>query len=186
MKKRVKQGAIVPAPVLILGTYDEKGRPDAMNAAWGMMVETDVVGICLSREHKTVENIFALKEFTVSFGTKDTLAACDYVGLVSGNSEPDKIAKTGWKASKAPDVNAPLFEELPVTFECRFLSYDEETGILQGKIVGILADEKVLDGRGNVDLGKVEPIAYDGFSHRYNVLGEVVGQAFHDGLSLKK
>ena len=30
---------LYPMPVLILGTYDEAGKPDAMNAAWGGISE---------------------------------------------------------------------------------------------------------------------------------------------------
>lgn len=29
---------LYPMPVLIIGTYDEKGVPNAMNAAWGEIV----------------------------------------------------------------------------------------------------------------------------------------------------
>ena len=29
--------ALYPMPVLIIGSYDEKGKPNAMNAAWGGM-----------------------------------------------------------------------------------------------------------------------------------------------------
>ena len=32
-----------PLPVLIIGSYDEKGKPDLMNAAWGGLYEADKV-----------------------------------------------------------------------------------------------------------------------------------------------
>ena len=41
-----------PMPVLIVGTYDENGRPDAMNAAWGGIYETNQIMLCLSENHK--------------------------------------------------------------------------------------------------------------------------------------
>lgn len=45
---RVDFGAkplLYPMPVLIIGTYDENGVPDAMNAAWGCI--TDIAdGVC--------------------------------------------------------------------------------------------------------------------------------------------
>ena len=37
-----------PLPVLIIGTYDENGAPDAMNAAWGGLYDRDKVVLCLS------------------------------------------------------------------------------------------------------------------------------------------
>ena len=37
-----------PLPVLIIGTYDEEGNANAMNAAWGCIYNDDLVEICLS------------------------------------------------------------------------------------------------------------------------------------------
>ena len=34
-----------PMPVLIVGTYDENGKPDAMNAAWGGIYELSLIHI---------------------------------------------------------------------------------------------------------------------------------------------
>ena len=106
-----------PQPVFIVGTYDEEGRPDAMNAAWGGIDYDDRINLCLSEGHKTVKNLLATRAFTVSMGTADQLVACDYVGIVSGNKEPDKFAKAGFHAVKSEFVNAPLIEELPMTVE---------------------------------------------------------------------
>ena len=44
-------------PVLIIGTYDENGTPNAMNAAWGGIYDTNLVMVCLADDHKTTENI---------------------------------------------------------------------------------------------------------------------------------
>ena len=48
-----------PQPVFIIGTYDEQGRPDAMNAAWGGIDYDDRINLCLSAGHKTVKNLLA-------------------------------------------------------------------------------------------------------------------------------
>ena len=48
---------IFPMPVLIIGTYDENGVPNAMNAAWGMACDMNKVAITLSADRKTVKNI---------------------------------------------------------------------------------------------------------------------------------
>ena len=60
---------LYPMPVLIVGTYDENGVPNAMNAAWGGIYEDDQVMLCLSHGHKTTENIRRTGAFTVSFAT---------------------------------------------------------------------------------------------------------------------
>ena len=86
---------LYPMPVFIVAAYDEAGKPNAMNAAWGGIYTDNMVGICLSEGHKTTQNILATKAFTVSMATADHVAAGDYLGLVSGNKEPEKMEKSG-------------------------------------------------------------------------------------------
>ena len=176
---------LYPQPVLILAAYDENGVPCAMNAAWGGISGGSEISMCISAGHKTTKNILERKAFTVSMATADHVAACDYVGIVSGNKEPDKFAKAGFHATKSEFVDAPLIDELPMALECRLISYDPESCRLVGEIVNVSADESVLDENGKVDAGKLRPITYDPMNHHYLVLGEKVGQAFHDGMTLK-
>ncbi len=185
MRKNFGAKAILyPMPVLIIGTYDEKGTPDAMNAAWGGISEETQISICVSDDHKTTANILARKAFTVSIADAENVTAADYVGIVSGNKEPDKIAKAGWTAVESEKVDAPLFEELPLALECRLVSYDAESCRLVGEIVNVCADERILTD-GKVDLSKFRPITYDPVNHDYLTLGEKVGKAFSDGVKLK-
>ena len=172
-----------PMPVLIIGTYNEDGTPNAMNAAWGGIADTEIISICLAK-HRTTDNIFARKAFTVSMATAETVAAADYVGLVSGEKVADKVAKAGWHGVKSEFVDAPLFEELPFALECEFISRDESTGLVLGKIVNVCAKEEIITD-GKVDLGKFHPITYDPSGHGYYTLGEKVGNAFSDGKALK-
>ena len=174
-----------PMPVYIIGTYNEDGTPNAMNAAWGGVTEEAQLTVCVESGHKTAKNIQARKAFTVSMGTAQYVAACDYVGIVSGNEEPDKFAKAGFHATKSQCVDAPLIDELPMAVECKLISYDPESCRLVGEIVNVSADESVLGKNGKVDVQKLQPITYDPMNHHYLVLGEKVGQAFHDGLTLK-
>ena len=176
---------LYPMPVLIIGSYDENGTPDAMNAAWGGISEETQISICVSEDHKTTKNILARSAFTVSVADAENVVACDYVGVVSGNKEPEKIKKTGWTVLKSEFVDAPLFEELPMALECKLISYDEESCRLVGEIINVCADERILNAEGKIDLEKFSPITYDPVHHTYRKLGEVVGQAFSDGLKLK-
>ena len=47
---------LYPQPVMILGTYDENGKANAMNAAWGGIVGANEIIVDLSA-HKTTDNI---------------------------------------------------------------------------------------------------------------------------------
>ena len=174
-----------PQPVFILAAYDEKGVPNAMNAAWGGISEDQEVSICVSPDHKTTLNILAKKAFAVSMATADQMVACDYVGIVSGHKVPDKFEKAGFHATKSEFVDAPLIDELPMAMECELISYDPETCRLVGRIVNVSADESVLNEKGKVDPTKLRPITFDPMNNAYLVLGEKVGNAFRDGLQIK-
>ena len=181
---RVDFGAkplLLPMPVLIIGTYDENGVPNAMNAAWGTITDFQEITISLA-PHKTTENFAITGAFTVSMATEDTVTACDYVGIVSANDVPNKFEKAGFHATKSGKVNAPLIDELPMALECKVKSYEDD--ILIGEIVNVTADESVVTD-GKIDIKKLKPIAYDPTSNSYVTLGDVVGKAFSNGLKLK-
>ena len=170
-----------PQPVLIIGTYDENGVPNAMNAAWGITTDFKEISISLS-EHKTTDNLAKRGAFTVSMATEDQVVACDYVGIESGRKVPDKFEKAGFHATKSEFVDAPLIDELPLALECKVKSFTE--GILVGEIVNVSADDSVITD-GKVDMKKLRPIAFDPFNNAYVGIGEKVGNAFSDGAKLK-
>lgn len=181
---RVDFGAkpfLFPMPVLIIGTYDENGVPNAMNAAWGITTDYEEITISLAK-HKTTENFMKTGAFTVSIATEDMVIPCDYVGVESASKVPDKFARAGFHATKSSRVNAPLIDELPMALECRVKSFNDD--ILVGEIVNVCADESVLTD-GVIDPKKLKPIAYDPCNHTYLKLGDIVGRAFCDGEQLK-
>ena len=186
MNKDISKSLIMaPMPVLIIGTYDENGIPNAMNAAWGIQSDYEQITIYLGK-HKTTDNLLINKAFTVAFATKETMIASDYFGMETG-ARINKIEKAGITATKSKHVNAPVFEEYPVTIECEIADMVEESDgyRLVGQVVNVIADEKVLDAKGNVDLGKMNILCYDSATHSYREIGNIVGQAFHAGLEIK-
>lgn len=186
MSERKNFGAqpfLFPQPVLIIGTYDENGKANAMNAAWGGIVGRDEIIIDLSH-HKTTDNIMANRAFTVSAGDAEHMAACDYVGLVSGEKEPHKMEKAGFTTTKSAFVNAPVIHELPVTLECELVKVIDGSKYL-GRIVNVSANQRVLGEDGEISLEKFSPITFDTVHRGYYKLGERVGSAFQDGAQLK-
>lgn len=178
---------MLPQPVLIIGTYDKDGKPNAMNAAWGGTWDMHEIIISLA-SHATTDNLEVTGEFTVAFATRDTLVASEFVGIVSARNDAEKMAKTGWTIEKAPNVNAPVFCEFPMTMECKVLrKIDEsETGYyLVAEVVNILCDEQFLAEDGNPDVERMQIITYDPVHHGYIQLGQTVGKAFADGKQLK-
>lgn len=180
-----KKTYFYPLPVLIIGTYDENKNPNAMNAAWGGVYDTDQVIICLSTDHKTTDNIKLKNEFTISFADASHVVEADYVGIASGN-DVDKIKKANLHILQSEFVDAPLFEEFPMALECKVnkITEDDGTTWVVADIINVNADESVLTD-GKIDLKKLHIITYDPVGHTYVELGNKVGHAFKDGLKLK-
>lgn len=174
---------VYPQPVLIIGTYDADGKPDAMNAAWGGQYEANQVMLCLGK-HKTTDNIKLKGAFTVSFATASQVVAADYVGIVSAGDIPDKMEKSGFTTTKSEFVDAPLINELPLALECKFIKFNEDGNVI-GEIVNVSADESILDAEGKIDAAKLDAIIFDPANAAYLRLGEKVGNAFADGNKLK-
>ncbi|MCQ2198397.1 MAG: flavin reductase [Paludibacteraceae bacterium] len=179
---------LVPQPVLIIGTYNENGVANAMNAAWGGQWDMHEIVISMGA-HATTQNLKLNNgEFTVAFATAETMVASDYVGIVSAKKEPKKIEKTGWSVEKAPNINAPLFKNFPLTIECRIkekIDESEEGYYLVAEVVNVLCDEKYLDESGNPDVEKMKLIAYEPISHSYIQMGNIIGKAFSCGNEIK-
>lgn len=187
MKSFGPKAWVLPQPVLIIGTYDQNGKANAMNAAWGGQWDNHEIMISMG-SHQTTENLNASGEFTVAFATKETQEAADYVGIVSGKNEPSKMEKAGWTAVQSENVKAPVFTDFPMTLECRIKEklYESETGYyIIAEIVNILVDENYLAADGKPDVEKMNLITFDPCHMSYIVLGEKVGNAFADGNKLK-
>ena len=178
---------IFPMPVLMVATYNEDGSVNVMNAAWGTMQERGTVALNLTETHKTVQNIKAKGAFTVSIADAAHIVEADYFGVESGNKVADKFARSGLTAGKAECVDAPVINEFPLCLECEFVEYQHNEygcGVI-GKVVNVTADESVMKD-GKVDMSLVNAIAFDPYTHGYYKVSERVGEAFQDGLQLKK
>lgn len=178
---------IFPMPVLMVATYNENGSVNVMNAAWGTMQKRDHVVLNLTETHKTVKNIKARGAFTVSIADAAHVVEADYFGVESGNSVSNKFENSGLTASKSEIVDAPIINEFPLCLECEYIQYQSGEygcGVI-GKVVNITADESVIvDDK--IDMSLVNAIAFDPYSHGYYKVTERTGEAFKDGLQLKK
>lgn len=185
-KLNITEG-IFPMPVLMVATYNEDGSVNVMNAAWGTMQERGTVALNLTETHKTVKNIQARGAFTVSIADAKHIIEADYFGVESGNRVSNKFDNSGLTASKSEIVDAPVINEFPLCLECEFVEYQSGEygcGVI-GKVVNVTADESVMvDGK--IDMSLVNAIAFDPYTHGYYKVTERVGEAFKDGLQLKK
>lgn len=182
------QPALFPMPALMVAAYDEAGTVNVMNAAWGMICDTDKIALFIDEDHKTTKNIRAVKAFTVSIADRAHMAEADFFGIATGNKMPDKFARTGFHAAKSAYVNAPVIEEFPVAMECELAEIVETEHLhaVVGRIVNVSADERVLSENGKIDPAKLDALIFDQFQRGYYVAGEKAGQAWNAGKGLMK
>lgn len=178
---------LLPQPVIVIGTYNREGVPNAMNAAWAGTWDMKEVMISLGN-HATTQNLNENGNFTIAFATVETMAAADFVGIASAKTTPRKIERTEWTAQRGEHVNAPVFIDFPMTFECRVKSKIDESAsgcFVIAEIVNIVVDEQYLAEDGLPDVTKMDLITLDPVHHCYVRLGETVGEAYSIGKSLK-
>ena len=86
--------------MLIIGTYNEDGTP-TRHAAWGhvcVYAGTGPLPEPQPQDHRQPQGTGA---FTVHFADAAHVVPADYVGLVSGQDQPDKLAKAGLHGEKS-------------------------------------------------------------------------------------
>ena len=178
--------AVFPMPVLMVAAYDENGKVNVMNAAWGMISAMNQITLFIGKGKKTTKNIRVSKAFTVSIADLPHMKEADFFGIATGNKMEDKFERTGFTAVKSDKVNAPIIEEFPVVMECELeQEIDTETfHAIVGKIVNVKAEEGVLADNGKVDPAKLNAILFDQFQNDYYVIGEKVGKAWGEGKPL--
>lgn len=176
-----------PAPVLMVGTYDQAGKPNLMNAAWGGICCSDppCVTVSLRKSRYSYDSIVERKAFTVGIACEDKMAEADYIGMASGR-DADKFAVTGLTPVRSELVDAPYAEEFPVVLECRLL-HKLEIGLhtqFIGEIVDVKVDKKTLGEDGLPDILKLKPLVYDTAHKGYHAVGPLLGKAFSIGKKL--
>ncbi|MBP5154423.1 MAG: flavin reductase family protein [Lachnospiraceae bacterium] len=179
---------VYPMPVLMVAAYDEAGTVNVMNAAWGMICNSDRIALFIDEDHKTTQNLLKTRAFTVSLADLPHMDVADFFGIASGNRMPDKFARSGYTAVKSSFVNAPIIEEFPVVLECELADVVENDSFycIVGRIVNTAAEESILAEDGKVDVSKLNALIFDQFRHGYYVTGEQVGKAWNAGAGLMK
>jgi flavin reductase (DIM6/NTAB) family NADH-FMN oxidoreductase RutF len=173
-----------PAPAWVVGSYDMYGNANAMTAAWGGICCSDppCISVSMRKATYTYTNIMEKEAFTVNIPSEKYVKETDYFGIASGK-DVDKFEKTGLTAVRSEIVYAPFIEEFPVVIECK-LVHSFDLGLhtqFIGEIVGIKAEESVLDEKGNPDIEKIRPVIYSP-QRAYYGIGKMLGRAFSIGV----
>jgi len=185
MKKSLGAKTLLfPTPVLLVGTYDRKGQPNLMNAAWGGICcsQPPCVAVSLRKATYSFSAIVERKAFTIGIPSEAQMRAADYVGIASGR-DVNKFVETGLTAVRSELVDAPYAAEVPFVLECRLL-HILEIGLhtqFVGEIVDAKADASVLGDDGLPDILKIKPLVFDTAHRGYHGIGSCLGPAFSVG-----
>ena len=169
----------IPAPVLLIGTYDKDGKADVMTAAYGGICGGDphCIMIAIRKVRCTYENIMETGDFTVNFPSSAQVTETDYFGMVSGH-KADKLAVSGVKARRSKSVNAPLLPDCPVIYECKLVNNIDMGGhaMLIGEIRGAVQKDPQTKTIKDYDV-----MVYDLVNDIYYGIGNMVGHGFQEG-----
>lgn len=185
MKKSLGAKTIVyPTPVFIVGTYDGKGKPNAMNAAWGGICcsKPPCIAVSLRRATYTYGCIVEKKAFTINIPSEAHVKVADYLGIASGKDR-DKFEIAGLTPVRATHVDAPIIKEFPLALECKLI-HTIEIGLhtqFIGEIMDVIVDEEMLDAGGKPDITKIKPIIFAPDCGTYHGFGPSIGKAFSIG-----
>jgi flavin reductase (DIM6/NTAB) family NADH-FMN oxidoreductase RutF len=175
---------LFPTPVLMVGTYDQAGKPNLMSAAWGGVCcsQPPCIAVSLRKATYSFACIVERKAFTVGIACEGKMVEADYVGIASGRNV-DKFAVAGLTPVRSELVDAPYAEEFPVVLECRLL-HTVEIGLhtqFIGEIIDVKGDVDVFGADGKLDIMKIKPLIYDTSNLGYHGIGPLLGKAHSVG-----
>jgi flavin reductase (DIM6/NTAB) family NADH-FMN oxidoreductase RutF len=178
---------LYPTPVLIVGTYDAGGEPNAMAVAWGGICcsKPPCLNISVRKATYSYGNLMEKKAFTVSIPSTDRAAEADYFGVASGR-DADKFAAAGLTPVRSQVVDAPYVGEFPLVLECKVV-HTTELGLhtlFVGEILDVKAEESCLDQEGKLSADLVKPFCWAPPENTYYAFGESLGRGFSIGRSL--
>lgn len=176
-KTSLKPGTLLaPLPVALVSCGSME-KPNMITVGW--------TGICNSNPPMTYVSVtpqrfshHLIEEngcFVINLVSRDITDATDWCGVKSGR-DFDKFAETGLTAIASDNLGCPMVAESPLSLECKVVqqlhlgSHD----MFLAEIVGVYADEKLIDENGRLMLDQANLTAY--CHGEYISLGEKVGK----------
>ncbi|WP_315071050.1 flavin reductase family protein [uncultured Clostridium sp.] len=180
MKKSLGAKTLMyPTPVLVVCTYDDEGKPNAMTAAWGGICcsSPPCVAVSLRKATYSYGNLMLNKAFTINIPSEEYIKQADYFGIASGKTE-DKFAKTGLTPIKSNIVDAPYISEFPINLECKIVQINELGLHTQfvAEILDVKIDETIENKAEQPLIEQIKPLIFADGS--YYSVGEQIAKAF--------
>jgi len=175
---------VYPAPVLVMGTYDQAGKPNVMTASWAGIAcsQPPCVAVSIRKVTSSYENLIRRRAFTLAVASEAYVKQVDYFGLVSGRTA-DKFAATKLTPVRSKLVDAPYVKELPLVLECKVIDVSElglHTQFI-GEVIDVKADEEIIGSGGAVDIRKLKPLIFTPDTQDYFGVGGFIAKVFSAG-----
>jgi len=177
-KKRLKPSTyLYPAPVLLISSREESGKPHVATICWAGVLCSDppLVGVSIRPIRRSNKLIKDAREFVINIPSRRWLKETDYCGFAS-LVDTDKFATVGFTEMPGDIVKAPLIQECPLNLECvvkQVLCLGSHD-LFIAEVVAVHADEDILEGD-EVNIDRLSPFAYCAIVHEYRALGEKLG-----------
>jgi flavin reductase (DIM6/NTAB) family NADH-FMN oxidoreductase RutF len=162
----------LPPSLITCGPVD---RPNIITLAWvgTLCSEPPIIGVSIRPSRYSHALVQKSGEFAVNVPTAEMVRVVDWCGTVSGHAE-DKFKAMGLTAVPTQVIHTAAIKECPLTIECQVTQtlHLGTHDLFLGTVVAVQVEEAILDARGQIDLGKANPLAYGG--HAYWTLGQFV------------
>jgi len=166
---RLLIGSVVPRPIALVTTRDERGVANAAPFSFFNCFSHDPPIVALGMELRaegslkdTVRIIRATREFVVNL-VSEAIAERMNVCAVDFPEGIDELSEAGLTPVRASAVKPPRISESPVNMECRLieeLRFGEggKRSIVLGEVLRFHIKDDVLTPRGHVDLDVMRPV----------------------------
>ena len=168
---------LYPAPPVMVSCQREGEKPNIITVAWAGTICSDpaMLSISVRKERYSYDILKETGEFVVNLTSKNIAYAADWCGVRSGR-DYDKFKEMKLTPLPSQKISAPGITEAPVNIECKVKQIVElgTHDMFIAEVVSVSVDEKLMDDKGRLDLGKAKLVAY---SHgEYFMLGEKLGK----------
>jgi flavin reductase (DIM6/NTAB) family NADH-FMN oxidoreductase RutF len=168
--------ALRPVPVVLVSCGHGE-QANIITIAWtGILCSNPPqIGIGVRPDRHSHGLIRRTGEFVVNVPGERLLDEVEYCGFVSGR-DAGKFDASGLTPVPGSAIQTPIIAECPINLECKLAhmlplgSHD----LFIGEVVAVQIGEELLDERGRVDNGRLQPILFTG--DEYWGLGSLLGR----------
>lgn len=181
---------LFPMPALLVGTANKDGTANAMTAAWSSVCchRPPCVGVAIRHNRLTFSNLQNKKAFTLNIPKSVQAAEVDYLGMISGEDQPNKLDVVGFEATAGTTVDAPNIAACPVNIECKLvdrMALGSHSWFV-GEVTQVHVDETFITPGGQINVNALDPLIYATSSSQYHAIGDAIANAYSVGKSFIK